>query len=177
MDKIISPSKKHTSEIGLVLATTILFITLAIFQILISQRTDLPQLFGERSNAVFDLWSLQHFCSGILLGSLITYVASGRRLSWQNFLLATLLIALAWEAIELAMEAGVFGAVIATWKGSFEHWGNRLIGDPLMVATGSLVARRFRSAWKWILLPAAIWFTLNALSPNSMSVQRFLLGR
>jgi hypothetical protein len=124
---------------------------------------------------MFDLWSLQHFCGGVLIGSLLlrTPLAS---LGGRSFLLVSLLVALSWEAAELAMEAGWFGREISTWKDGYEHWGNRLIGDPLMVTTGSMLGRRTSLAWKIVVVPAAVWLVLNVTSPSSMSIQRELFG-
>ena len=58
MKQIISQS-----GIGLVLATIILFTVLLGIHVLVSHRYDLPLLIGDRSEAMFDLWSFQHFCS------------------------------------------------------------------------------------------------------------------
>ena len=136
---------------------------------------DLPFIFGERSNAVFDLWSLQHFCSGIFIGILLSKSPRTRSMSVRTLLLITLLLALCWESIELAMEIGYFGSDIAVWKGGIEHWGNRFLGDPLMVALGSLISRRFSHAWKIALVPMALWLFFNFTAPHSMFIQRFLI--
>ena len=134
---------------------------------------DAPLLIGDRTRAAFDLWSLQHFCGGVLLGALLmrTPVGSAPR---RHFALFGALLALSWEAAELAMEAGWFGAAISHWKDGFEHWSNRLFGDPLMVTSGCLVARRFGHAWKIVLVPAGIWLLINVTSPSSMTIQRLL---
>lgn len=173
MNQNISPRKSSKSGIGLALATIILLTILPVLHILVSHRSDMPMLIGDRSEAMFDLWSFQHFCSGILVGSLLAYVEVASKATWQRFVLV---IALSWEAAELAMEAGLFGQTVANWKHGFEHWGNRFIDDPLMVTLGGLLARRFKSSWKWVLVPASVWFVANIASPNSMSVQQLLFG-
>lgn len=86
-------------------------------------------------------------------------------------------LALIWEAMELAMEAGWCGQGVAEWKHGFEHWGNRFVGDPLMVTIGGLISRRYKEMWKWILVPAAIWLIANVASPNSMWIQNFIFGQ
>lgn len=153
----------------------VLFVSLAIANVTASGRADLPLLFGDRRDAMFDLWSLQHFCGGVLIGSILmrTSLAS---LGTVSFLLLSLLVALSWEAAELAMEAGWFGQAVSDWKDGYEHWGNRLIGDPLMVTTGCLLGRRTALAWKIVVVPAALWLVLNVTSPSSMSIQRELFG-
>jgi hypothetical protein len=132
-----------------------------------------PLVVGDRTQAMFDLWSLQHFCGGILIGALLVRfqpLPSG----WRVFALAVGAIALSWEAIELAMEAGVFGAGVSRWKDGYEHWSNRLVGDPLLVVCGALVARRFAYAWKIAMAPASVWLLINVASPSSMYIQRLI---
>lgn len=132
-----------------------------------------PFVIGDRTQAMFDLWSLQHFCGGILIGALLARfrpLPSG----WRAFALAVGAIALSWEAAELAMEAGVFGAGVSRWKDGFEHWSNRLVGDPLLVVCGALVARRFAYAWKIAMAPASVWLLVNVASPSSMYIQRLI---
>lgn len=150
-----------------------LFAGIAVMNFIETDGFDAPLLIGDRTKAAFDLWSLQHFCAGVLLGALLmrTPVGSAPR---RSFALFGALLALSWEAAELAMEAGWFGAAISHWKDGFEHWSNRLFGDPLMVTSGCLVARRFRHAWKIVLPPAGIWLLFNLTSPSSMTIQRLL---
>ena len=150
-----------------------LLIGLALANLLATGSYDLPQLVGDRRTAIFDLWSLQHFCAGILLGALLTRTALASA-PWRSFLLFSVLLALFWEAAELAMEAGWFGAAISNWKDGFEHWSNRLVGDPLMVSIGSLIGRRYARAWKIVLAPVTIWLLINVTSPSSMYIQRHL---
>jgi len=176
MKQFISQRNSSKTGFGLTLATFILPTILLVCHILVSHRSDLPMLIGDRSEAIFDLWSFQHFCSGILIGSLLVHIGIAPKATWQKFVLIILVLALGWETAELAMESGLFGQAIANWKHGFEHWGNRFIGDPLMVTLGGLFARRFKSAWKWVLIPASVWLIVNIASPNSMSVQQLLFG-
>lgn len=137
MNQNISPRKSSKSGIGLAFATTLLLIVLSVLHINATHRTDLPLLLGDRVEAMFDLWSLQHFGSGVLIGSLLVYGGVASK-SWRNFALVVLLLALSWEAAELAMESGWFGQAIANWKRGYEHWGNRFVGDPALVLLGGL---------------------------------------
>ena len=150
-----------------------LFAALTIAEFIATGGFDRPLLLGDRTEAAFDLWSVQHFCAGILLGALLMRTALASA-PWKAFLLFSLAVALVWEATELAMEAGWFGAAISTWKDGFEHWSNRLVGDPLMVTSGGLIGRRYSAAWKIVVAPAGIWLLLNLASPSSMSIQRLL---
>lgn len=130
----------------------------------------LPTLFGDRSAAIFDLWSFQHFSSGVILGAiLLSYLKQKREL-----IPIVLAAALFWEFVELTMEFGFFSQAVTVWKGGFEHWSNRFIGDPLMMVAGALLAKVFPGAWKVVIIPAAIWFLINILSPDSMHIQHWL---
>jgi hypothetical protein len=152
------------------------FFALAAAHLGVAHRSDLPAFVGDRSEAIFDLWSLQHFCAGVLLGAILLRCKFLRLETWKELAVAAALFAFAWEAAELAMEAGLFGQVVASWKDGFEHWSNRLFGDPLTVTSGALIANRFPQAWKIVLLPAVIWLLMNVISPNSMYIQRLLFG-
>lgn len=133
-----------------------------------------PIIFGDRSEALFDLWSLQHCLSGVILGTFFfTYEPLLKRRKGE-FYIYVLYVALCWEAVEYAMELGWFGQGIATWKGSIEYWGNRLIGDPLMVTLGAFIALRFEKSWRLVFVPAALWLLINVAAPHSMYVQRLL---
>jgi len=163
-----------SSKIPLLPIVVLSFLAVAGAHLAVTRRFDLPKFVGDRSEATFDLWSLQHFCAGILLGSILLRSKFLRLATMKELVIVALLIELGWEATELGMEAGLFGQAIANWKDGYEHWSNRLVGDPLMVALGAFVARRFSYAWKIVLLPAAIWLLINVLSPNTMSIQRLL---
>ena len=150
-----------------------LFAAIATMNFVETNGFDAPLPNRGPDRAAFDLWSLQHFCGGVLLGALLmrTPVGSAPR---RYLALFGALLALSWEAAELAMEAGLFGAAISHWKDGFEHWSNRLFGDPLMVTSGCVVARRFRHAWKIVLVPAGTGSLINVTSPSSMTIQRLL---
>lgn len=140
--------------------------------LVVAQQFTLPLVVGDRTEALFDLWSVQHFLSGVFIG---TVLLLPEKRSLKDLLTATLIVAFIWEAAELAMEYGIFGQVISSWKSGFEHWGNRFIGDPLMVVFGSMFAWKFSSAWKWAFIPASVWLVANVVSPTSMSIQQWLL--
>lgn len=165
-----SESKILWSRMSLVVMTGLLLTILPMLHFVASDRFDWPHLVGDRTEAVFDLWSFQHFCSGILTGTLLL----SRLGQVRKFLLLLLVFALTWEAVELSMEAGLWGEGVAHWKRGFEHWGNRFVGDPAMVYLGGIFARRWPSVWKWVVLPALLWLCLNIFSPSSMSIQEWL---
>jgi hypothetical protein len=164
----------RSSYTKLLLVVFLTYLLIAFAHVAVTKRFDFPILVGDHSEAVFDLWSLQHFCAGILLASILK---QGKVLrSWREVLAIVLFLELCWEGIELTMEAGLFGQAVAHWKNGFEHWSNRLIGDPLMVVVGAFVAKRFSQSWKIAFIPAMIWLFVNVLSPNGMHVQHVLFG-
>jgi class 3 adenylate cyclase len=162
-----SEALKRGASVALV---TGLVLVLAALHVAAAGSAGPPRLVGDRTVALLDLWSIQHFCAGVLVGALLCRGAP--QCNDMRFVLAILALALAWEAMELAMEAGWLGPAVSAWKDGFEHWGNRFIGDPLMVLGGALVARRFRRSWKVALAPASIWLVANVAAPSSMSIQR-----
>jgi len=163
------------SGIGLVSATVFLLIILTIFYIYVVQCFNLPLLFGGRSEAMFDSWSFQHFGVGITIGSLLAYIGIISKKTRYEFVLIVFLSALTWEVIELSMEVGYFGQIVAHWKSGYEHWANRFFGDPLLFILGGLTARKFKSCWKLALPLCIMWFIANIASPHSMYIQQLVL--
>ena len=151
-----------------------LYFTLFIVQLSFTHSLTWPLLFGNNTVAIFDTWTLQHVCAGIVIGAGLLWLKSALQRGWVEFALVIFLITICWEAVELAIEAGVLGQVITHWKGGFEHWSNRFIGDPGAVVLGALIARRFIHAWKIVLLPVVAWAVVSVLSPNSMYIQQVL---
>jgi len=152
--------------------TLLLILVVSLSHFILTERTDLPLLFGYRDHAVFDLWSIHHLLAGIVIGKIVLF-----KFKKPVYLVcAVLIVALTWEGLELLMDYGSMGTEISTWKGGFEHWGNRLVGDPLMVTTGGWIARKNHQLWKYALIYCIVWFSINAISPNSMYIQHILLG-
>jgi len=134
------------------------------------------RLFGHKSTAIFDLWSIQYFLSGIILTGLIYLPANEPTfIDKVNYFLLICWLAYFWEFIELFMEAGYFGRQNAAWKDGFEHWSNRFIGDPLTAILGMLVYLNFH----WTIWPALIlnltWFILNLRRAHSMEIQNEII--
>jgi hypothetical protein len=135
-----------------------------------------PHFFGNRNTSLFDFWSVQHFFSGIIIGSFVLWFARKKYLKGKaEFLLFILLCALVWEIAELAMEAGRISLVVAEWKAGYEHWSNRFIGDLGTVVLGGVIAWRLPWAWKIVIIPALLWLALNVFAPDSMFIQSLIL--
>lgn len=94
---------------------------------------------GHKGAALLDLWSVCHLLFGVALGGLPLWRAPTRGLLGASVLV--LLLALSWEAVEYALEAGAAGEAIGFWLQGHEHWLNRLISDPLLVLLGFHLAQ------------------------------------
>lgn len=143
------------------------------------------RLFGERTYAAIDAWTLQHFLTGVVCGRPFMRV-----LEWWNDdfanelkhdisqLVAFILIfAFGWEGLEVLMDNGTFGADIAVWKVGFEHMTNRFITDPAMVLGGAILSLRYRWAWVIAAGPCAIWNVLNyGFLDNSMVAHNWIVA-
>ncbi len=127
-----------------------------------------PHLVGHKTSSFFDLWSIQHFLSGSVLGMMLT---SKNRPVYVWRLLA---IALTWECFEWSCEAGVFGQPIAHWLCGEEHWSNRLIADPLLYLVGAHFGVRRPELRRLVSFLIIVWFTANLLEPTSMDIQERL---
>jgi hypothetical protein len=137
-----------------------------------------PELFGHKTVAMLDCWTLQHLCSGVIIGWI-----AGLRLDWRfppttrvEWLCRVLAIAYLWEGHELAGEAGLWGHAAFVWKAGFEHWSNRLIADPLAVTLGAVLFRRVPRALIPALLVTVLWCAVNAATPHCMTVQEWFFG-
>lgn len=113
-------------------------------------------VWGYKTVALFDVWSIEHVLSGLSIGSLVVkargFVLGGvpvqRPASVRVDLLGVLFLAYLWEAAEHYLEAGVAGEVVTRWFAGVEVWGNRMITDPLMVVVGYVLVERYpRMTW------------------------------
>lgn len=129
-------------------------------------------IFGDRRFAFFDFWSIQHFLSGVIVGSVILSI---RKLDFAKYFILIFLSSILWETSELGMEYGVFGQAISDWKFGYELLYNRLFIDPLSVFLGGLTVWHFKKAAYFAAAPLLAWFFVNVLSPNSMYVQDIFL--
>lgn len=145
----------------------------------------LDLLWGWKTTALFDVWSIDHFMSGVSLGSAVIatnhkqlklfweskakHLRKGEYAKVKKFfthkkshiahfdVVAVLCVAYIWETLEHYLEAGAIPwDRMIYWFQGVEFWANRLITDPLMVLLGYLVAKRFpRTVW-----PARVFIVL-----------------
>ena len=128
-----------------------------------------PIFFGHKVLALFDLWSLQHFVSGFVIGTAVTKRGQGVR--WWRILLGAVI----WEAWEWSMEMGSIGSHMAYWFHGQEHWSNRLLSDPALYVIGSLIGARHPHLRSRMMLFSFSWIGMNLLAPHSMWFQDYLM--
>lgn len=136
------------------------------------------QLWGWKTDALLDVWSIEHFIGGIVIGGLILYFLKKKnkkesRKNLINYLLIIIGLAYLWEFTEYFLENGISGINAVTyWFQGQEYWGNRLFTDPLFITLGALSARKFT---KTIIPATAIyitWFIIHIfIFPHAMYLQ------
>jgi hypothetical protein len=144
-------------------------------------------LWGCKTEAMFDLWSIEHFINGIALAGSAAFVTRkilkntecSPKVQKIFSFLVLLTAALLWECVEHYLESGILtGAIgdrVTHWFQGVEHWTNRLIGDTLTVMLGWYVYN-----WKKNLaIPAKIvslvWLIVHIfVFPDSMYLHRLL---
>lgn len=130
------------------------------------------EFFGDKTISLFDIWLLQHFLSGVLLGWALLHLPR------RTVIFVALVVAYAWETLEYAAEVGLFGSALMQWFGGVEFILNRIIVDPLALVLGVLLARTLRGPWVVIIsgVLATLWLTANIMSVDTMVIQRALLA-
>ena len=127
-------------------------------------------LWGLKTAAMFDVWSVEHVLSGISVGSVAARF--GRR---TTSLLAVLLAAYAWETFEHYLETGLAGSGVQWWFQGVEHWSNRLIADPMMLVLGYFVAMRYPQGVKPARLLSFVWILVHVVAfPHSMYLHQWI---
>jgi hypothetical protein len=135
-------------------------------------------LWGHKTVALFDVWSIEHVLAGLSIGALVikarAFVLLGgepmqRLVNVRVDLLGVLFLSYLWETVEHYLEEGLAGDAVAFWFAGVEMWGNRLLTDPLMVVLGYLVvARHPRLVWPARVL-SAVWVIVHVfVFPHSM---------
>src|SRR3954467_6458043 len=121
-------------------------------------------IFGPKTVAWLDVWSIEHLVSGMAISSFCVLLADkvflkGVReippaVETRVYVITILLVEYMWEAVEFYMEAGyTHVAAITYWFQGVEFWGNRLVADPLITWCGGIVGLRRPG----LVLPARIF--------------------
>lgn len=150
----------------------------------------LEMIWGLKTNALFDIWSIEHVLSGFsvgwfvyeynqrkvreLLNGMDTGISSEKikKVQVKYDLFLVLFFAFIWETLEHYLEEGIAGETVQYWFQGVEFWGNRLITDPLMMILGYMFAKRFpRTVWPVRYL-SLLWLVAHIfVFPHSMYLQ------
>jgi hypothetical protein len=134
-------------------------------------------IWGVKTVAIFDVWSIEHLLSGISVGS---FVIVQNRKKLQGLLdhspihrrmdyFFLLFLAYAWETLEHYLEVGLWGDKVEYWFQGVEFWANRLISDPLLLVIGYWVAKRYVHAVTPARLLSMVWLLVHLfVFPHSM---------
>lgn len=144
------------------------------------------EIWGVKTIALFDSWSIEHFFSGVAIGyvimkrndSIFAKIFGRKNHGVRSFhfdIIGVLFLAYLWESIEHYLEIGLLGNAVAYWFQGVEFWANRLITDPLLVVLGFLWARHHG----WAIWPARIftflWLFFHIfVFPHSMYLHEIL---
>ena len=123
---------------------------------------------GDKTVAVFDIWSIEHLMMGVILSYAINKISSNRKVN----LLVLLLISFFWECVEHYLEEGLLGFKIQNWMAGTEYWGNRLIGDNLLMILGYLIYEKYPKSIFFAFILFGIFLILHLCCLSSMDIQK-----
>jgi hypothetical protein len=137
-------------------------------------------LWGLKTYAILDVWTIEHILSGVSIGSAVKKknhktlqkllkIIDHDHHSWWFAFSGVLFLAYFWETIEHYLETGLAGSTVEYWFQGIEFWPNRIIADPLMLILGYLIAKKFpRLVWPARIL-SITWLILHVfVFPHSM---------
>lgn len=133
-------------------------------------------IWGVKSLACFDVWSFEHFFSGVSLGAtFLVYMERYLKVDPNNryhtyiYFSGVLMLTYCWETLEHYLETGLLGPEVTYWFQGVEFWANRMITDPLMNLAGAWVLRRARYIVKGVRVFIFIWLVIHIfVFPHSM---------
>ncbi len=154
----------------------------------------LEMLWGYKTQAIFDVWSIEHFLSGISVGTFVltnNHKSLGKifeavkdnlihhkrikLLKYKYDFIFLFFVAYLWETIEHYLETGLGGAQVAYWFQGVEFWINRVIADPVVLILGYLFAKRFPGSVLPARLLSLLWLIIHIfVFPHSMYLQNWL---
>ena len=143
------------------------------------------QIFGNKTVALFDLWSIEHLVSGMATVIVVEFLCKkflpelydSKMVSEKNrkimLLISFAVLIFLWEALEFYLEAGyTHNEHVTYWFQGVEYWGNRLITDPVITLIGAYIGLSYRK----ITLPARVfsitWLLVHVfVFPHCMYLQ------
>lgn len=154
----------------------------------------LEPIWGLKEHAIFDVWTIEHFLSGVSFGTAVMihnkkhlgkifekvigkfFHAKRIQLVKMRFeIYVLLMLAFAWETVEHYLETGLAGERVQYWFYGVEFWPNRIISDPLMLVLGYFLAKKYpATVWPARIL-SLIWLFLHiVIFPHSMYLHELL---
>lgn len=140
-------------------------------------------IWGLKTEAAFDVWSIEHLVMGVSVGWLSMWIASkligdekiSDALRLKISFVVTLLVAFMWETLEHYLEIGLAGETVQNWLQGVEHWSNRLIFDNLMVMSGWWIyQQKNRIVW-FARVFSVVWLFVHiVIFPHSMYLHELL---
>lgn len=143
------------------------------------------QLYGLKTHALLDVWTIEHIASGMSVGMISKQVVEKHLVKDGVFiplllqlrvqLLVIFLLSFCWEMVEHYLETGLAGAAVEYWFQGVEHWSNRLVSDHLAVLAGFFIFLKFPV----VLWPARVfsivWLVVHIfIFPHSMYLHELL---
>lgn len=143
-------------------------------------------IWGAKTHAIFDVWSMEHMLSGLSVGHSIRCLNERMfRCDPKIFrqspitqyfdIVVVLCLAYWWETIEHYLETGMMGQRVEDWFQGVEYWPNRIIVDPLLMLMGYLVIREKPGLVAPARLASLMWLAVHiTVFPHSMYLHNFL---
>lgn len=134
-------------------------------------------LWGVKTEASFDVWSIEHIIMGISVGCFASWLCKkivgeekiSEKLQTKISFLITLMVAFMWETLEHYLEEGLWGAAVEFWLQGVEHWSNRLICDNLMVLSGWYIYQQKNKVVWFARIFSFVWLFVHIfIFPHSM---------
>ena len=137
-------------------------------------------IWGFKTVAAIDIWTLEHFLSGLSLGMLVMSINSKLFLKYFQIksdeiktshfdIVAVLLLAYIWEVFEHYLEVGLLGETVKFWLQGVEFWANRLIFDPLVTVLGYYLAKSYPILVNPARAVSLLWLIVHIfVFPHSM---------
>lgn len=139
-------------------------------------------IWGDKTVSLFDVWSIEHFISGITIGSLLILIFNKFKLQNRSdykllYYVTIFFLAYLWEVVEHYLEDGVMNEAVTYWFQGVEFWGNRIFTDPLLVALGAYVGLKYNFLSRYAQCFSAIWLGVHVfIFPHCMYLQHLIFN-
>ncbi|MFC1600070.1 DUF2585 family protein [Patescibacteria group bacterium] len=121
-------------------------------------------LFGHKSNSIFDVWTLSHIATGAVISF---FVIGFRKINVKNPIILVLLLSSCWEIVEHYLE--IMGPeAVANWFAGEESLMNRLVADQLSLVVGFVIIKARPKLFPLMLVISAGILILHIILGDSM---------